>query len=108
MKSPDNELYLLHINEAIKKINKYSKNADFESFSSNEMMQDAVIRQLEIIGEAAVNLSDEFKMSYKKVEWRYIIGMRNRLIHNYIGVDLAAVWETIIKDIPILKKQIEK
>ncbi len=108
MKSSDNNMYLLHIKEAIKKINTYSKNTDFQSFRNNEMMQDAIIRQLSVIGEAAGNLSEEFKSSHKNIEWRYLIGMRNRLIINYIGVDLSAVWETVIKDIPLLEKQINK
>jgi uncharacterized protein with HEPN domain len=108
MKSPDDKIYLLHIKEAIKKINSYVKNLDFERFKKKLIVQDAVIRQFEIIGEAAKRLSEDFKNHNTGIPWKYIIGMRNRLTHNYFGVDINTVWETIVKDIPNLKKEIYK
>jgi len=108
MKNPDDEFYLLHIKEAIKKIDSYVNNLDFEGFKKKLIVQDAVIRQFEIIGEAAKKLSEDFKDRNTNIPWKYIIGMRNRLIHNYFGVDMETVWETIVKDIPDLKKEIYK
>jgi len=69
--------------------------------------QDAIVRKLEIIGEAANNISDKFKARFPDVPWRDIIDMRNRLIHGYFGVDLNIVWQVITKDIPPLHKQIK-
>ena len=108
MKNPDDEIYLQNIKEAIKKINSYVNKLDFEGFKKKLIVQDAVIRQFEIIGEAAKRLSEEFKNNNANIPWKYIIGMRNKLIHNYFGVDIDTVWETIVKDIPNLKKEIYK
>jgi uncharacterized protein with HEPN domain len=65
-----------------------------------------VVRQLEIIGEAAKNLSGEFKLKHGHIPWRQIGGMRDRLTHEYFGVDLKVVWSTIADDLPVLKKQL--
>lgn len=108
MKNPDDEIYLLHIKDAIKKIDSYVNNLDFEGFKKKLIVQDAVIRQFEIIGEAAKRLSEDFKNHNSNIPWKYIIGMRNRLINNYFGVDIDTVWETIVKDIPNLKKEINE
>ena len=97
--------YLQHIIEAISKIEEYaSVGRDF--FMTQSHWQDAVIRRLEIIGEATKNLSSELKTNNPDVPWRRIAGLRDILIHNYMGVDLNAVWDVIQKDIPALKKQV--
>ena len=67
-----------------------------------------MIRQIEIIGEAAKRLSKKTADAHKEIPWRDIVGMRDKLIHGYFGVDIGAVWLTIEKDIPLLKKQIRK
>ncbi len=67
------------------------------------MLQDAVIREIEIIGEATKNISVGFRNGHSGTPWRQIAGMRDRLIHGYFGVDLIAVWDTVIKDIPMLR-----
>jgi uncharacterized protein with HEPN domain len=67
------------------------------------MVQDAVMHQLQIIGEAASRVSTSLKAQSSHIPWRDIIAMRNKLVHDYMGVDLEAVWETARKDIPILK-----
>ena len=76
---------------------------DYEQFVSNEMMVDAVVRQLEIIGEAANNLSSDFRESHPEIPFRDIIDMRNLLIHNYAEINTKVVWETCKTNLPELK-----
>ena len=100
------EVYIKHILDAIAAIERYTKDVSKEQFlnKSNQMMQDAVIRELEVIGEAVKRLSDNLKEKSTDVPWRDIGDMRNILIHEYFGVDLEIVWETLQSDIPQLKK----
>lgn len=77
------------------------------SFNLKDMIQDAVIRRIEIIGEAAKNVSIDFREKYPDIVWKKIAGMRDKLIHGYFIVDVERVWNVIVKDIPALKKQIE-
>jgi uncharacterized protein with HEPN domain len=99
-------MYLEDILEAIKKIEKYTRNLNFEEFSSNEMIIDAVIRNFEVIGEASAKIPDHIKERYPHVEWKEAIGFRNILIHDYFGVDVEAVWDTIQKNLPGFRKNI--
>ena len=94
------------IANGIRKIELYIKNQSFEEFAINEMMVDAVIRNFEVIGEAANRVPDEVRKKYPFVEWSEAIGFRNILIHNYFGIDVEAVWDTIKGNIPELKKHI--
>lgn len=100
----DNKLYLGHIRDAIEKIEKYISDVDYEQFVSNDMMVDAVLRELAVIGEATNNLSDDFRQSHPTVPFRDIIDMRNILIHNYTDVDIKVVWEACKKNLPELKR----
>ena len=102
----DNKVYLTHIFDAIDKIEKYTEGKNSKEFMSNSMVQDAVIRQIEIIGEAAKRVSSTIRKSNPKIPWKDIAGMRDKLIHGYFGVDLDAVWETVKKDVPVLKQQV--
>jgi uncharacterized protein with HEPN domain len=104
----DDRTYLLHILEAIEKIENYISTAGFDSFSSNNMMIDAVVRELEIIGEASRNLSDEFQERHFEIPWYKIKAMRNVLIHEYFGVNLKVVWDTCRNDMPTLKTFVQK
>jgi uncharacterized protein with HEPN domain len=98
--------YIDHILDCIRKINKFSKGLTVNEFRYNELVQDAVIRNIEIIGEASKKITSETKKNYPDIPWKEISGMRDKLIHDYLGVDVDVVWETIKKDIPALRKQI--
>lgn len=81
---------------------------DARAFSSNALVQDAVIRNIEIIGEAASKLPADFRKAHKEMEWEDIIGMRNKLIHAYSDVDSAIVWDVVEHDLPALEEKIGK
>ena len=100
----DESAYIEHIRDSILRIEKYTNEMSESEFKSNELVQDAVIRQLQIIGEAAKKLSDGTRTSYPDVQWKDIAGMRDKLIHDYFGVDLGAVWDTVTNDLPGLRK----
>ncbi|HEY5615926.1 MAG TPA: DUF86 domain-containing protein [Bacteroidota bacterium] len=104
----DDAVYLKHIRDAISKIEAYTKRVSKPSFLKNTLIQDGVIRQLEIIGEATKRLSDKFRDENSDIEWQDIAGMRDKLIHNYLGVDVEKVWLTIQKDVPMLKKEVSR
>ena len=97
-------LYVRHILEASNRIGDYTSEMDRASFLRQPMVQDAVVGQLEIIGEAVKHLSVEFRERYPQLRWRDIAGMRDKLIHDYIGVDMEAVWRTVEDDVPPLRR----
>jgi uncharacterized protein with HEPN domain len=101
-------LFIQDILENIKDIESFSKGTSKESFMNDKLKQKAIIRSLEIIGEAVKNITNSFREKYLDVEWTKIAGMRDIIIHGYFRVDLDAVWNVIKKDLPKLKKQIEK
>lgn len=102
------EAYLKHILDAISKVEKFMEGVTKEGFFENVEKQYAVLRALEIIGEATKNLGRDLKKKYREVPWKDIAGMRDKLIHQYFGVNLELVWETVKKRIPELKEQIYK
>ncbi len=93
--SRDYRLYLDDILEAIKQIRSYVEGQDEKSFANDRKTQDAVARNLEIIGEAAKSLPDSFKETTCKIDWRKITGMRNILVHEYFGINLPIVWDVV-------------
>lgn len=104
---PNNiDLYLSDIKIAIRKIQKFTRGISFENFSADEKTIDAVIRNFEIIGEASKNIPTEFKNKHKKIPWQKMIGLRNKMIHEYSGVDLEILWKTVEEDLPGLKKSL--
>jgi uncharacterized protein with HEPN domain len=106
---PKNDIaYTEHILKCIKKIRKFVRGIDKNEFSKNELLQDAVIRNFEVIGEASKKISADFKKNYCNVPWKEISGMRDKLIHDYLGVDTDVIWKTIEQDLPALFKEIKK
>lgn len=102
------KILLSHIRECIEAIEEYTKDVDKEMFMVDDEKQDAIVRRLEIIGEATTNLEKQFKQDYPDVPWQDISDMRNRLVHQYFEVDLNLVWQVVQKDIPELKENILK
>lgn len=100
------KIRIQHILDAIYQIEDYMQNITFETFSSNKMLVDAVVRQLEIIGEASNHLSSEIKIAYTNIEWKQIVGLRNILIHEYFSVDVPLVWSVLQYDLPNFKNTI--
>lgn len=100
--------YLKHILDTISDIESFTENVTKEKFFENREKQYAVLRAIEIIGEATKNLSKELKSKHPQIPWKDIAGMRDKLIHQYFGVDLKLVWETIKNKLPELKKQLSK
>lgn len=103
----DDMIYLEHILKQIEKI-QFSTSIKRKEFLDDIDVQDATMRRLEIIGEAAKNISSSIKKKYPQVEWRKISGARDVLIHAYFSVDLDLVWDIVKKDLPKLKKQLKE
>lgn len=104
----ENSIRLRHILEAIERIEKYLQGFDEAKFQTDLLHQDAVLRQLEIIGEASKNLSDDLRAANPQVEWRKMAGTRDRLAHGYFSVDTEIVWRITQDFLPVLKKQVEE
>jgi len=98
--------YIDNIIDCIRKIKEFSSGLTLKDFKTNELVQDAIIRNIEIIGEASKKISKNTKQTYHKIPWKEIAGMRDKLIHDYLGVDVIVVWKTIHQDIPALEKLI--
>jgi len=104
----DPKIFLKHILESIEEIEGFIKEISEEEFSRDVKTQDAVVRRIEVIGEAVKNLPLAFRKKYSEVEWREIAGTRDKLIHHYFGIEMSIVWATCKKDLPKLKKQVSK
>ena len=107
MKS-DEAVYLQPILDAVARVEVYLQGVDEVTFKQNTLIQDGVIRQIEVIGEAAKRLSEGLRTRYAHIPWQDIAGMRDKLIHGYFGVDIETVWLTVKDDLPVLKAQVLK
>ena len=101
----NDRVYLKHILDAIGKIEQYVS-VGFDEFMAHSHWQDATVRQLEIIGEATKRLSEELRGQHPEMPWRRISGLRDVLIHRYMGVDLNAVWQVTQQNVPELREQV--
>jgi uncharacterized protein with HEPN domain len=102
------DLLLDDILESIGRIEQYVKNLSFEEFSNDQKSVDAVIRNLEIAGEAANRLPDDFKEKYGEIEWHKVVGLRHRIVHDYFGIDLEIIWQILHKDLPALRDALKQ
>lgn len=104
----DDSIYIDHILNSINRILDYISGKDREAFDADLVTQDAIVRQLEVIGEATKRVSNELRSKHPDIPWSDMAGMRDVLIHDYIDVDLGVVWKTASEDIPTLKALIIK
>jgi len=100
----DDLVYIEHIQSSIDRIRSYAEGFDYDSFLQNQVVQDAIVRQLEIIGEATKRISNQYRNKYPQIPWKVMAGMRDKLIHDYIDVDFRMVWSTTTVDIPELHR----
>ena len=103
--SKDN-LYLIHIHECLARVTEYTSGGQSE-FMEDTKTQDAVLRNLQIMGESTQRLSDTIKAANPQVEWRELAAFRNILVHNYLGMDLSQIWQIITDDLPPFEQQID-
>jgi len=100
--------YIQDVLTSLQEIEDFTKNMNFETFIRDKKTVNAVIRSLEVMGEAVKNIPEETRNRYPEISWKYIAGMRDKLIHEYHGVDLEIVWEVVKKEAPPLKPLFEK
>ena len=103
--------YLLHMLEAADRVLEYTAGVTEEQFVANQMLQDAVVRNIEVIGEASNNLLEvgpEFAAKYPSIPFAQVYGMRNRVAHGYFAVSTAMIWDSVQVDVPDLRRQIVK
>jgi len=103
MKKRNDRVYLSDVLDAIQRIEEYMRGVSYDAFFDDNLRQDAVVRQLEIIGEACRRISADVQDRYSDIPWVDIIGMRHKIAHDYFKVDLETVWDTILDDLPFLK-----
>lgn len=101
------KLYLEDILEAIQKIEDFTRGMALEGFSRDVKTIDAVVRNVEVIGEAARKVPEKLRLQHPAVPWKQVVGARDKVIHEYFGVDLDIIWKTVVEDLPNFKHQIE-
>ena len=108
MSEKDPFIFIEHMLESVADIESFMKGISKQSLSNNKEKLNAVVRSIEIIGEAAKSVPTSFKKKYPEILWKEIIGTRDVLIHHYFGIDVNILWNIATKDLPILKKQLIK
>ncbi len=103
----DPKIFIGHIVESIELIESYSKELTTDKFKKSKVLQDAIIRRLEIIGEAVKNLSKSFREKHHGIPWKQMAGMRDVLIHEYFDVDLSLTWSVVKIELPAIKVKLE-
>jgi len=101
-------LFIEDILENIKDIESFSKGLTKDKLEKSKLKQNAIVRSLEVIGEAVKNIPESFRKKYPKIPWKRIAGLRDVIIHAYFGINFERIWGVIKKDLPNLKEQIEK
>ncbi len=107
MSCKDNRVYIEHMLMCIEKINRYTEGSK-EKFFDSPLLQDAVIRNLQVLAESSQRISDDLKRIHAEVAWRDISGFRNILVHDYLGIDCDTIWSVVEQDIPALYKSLKK
>ncbi len=100
--------YILDIRESLKEVKEFTHGIDLEDFLKDKKTTNAVIRSLEVLGEAAKKIPEEMRQRYPEVPWRRMTGMRDKLIHEYHGVDLETIWSVVKTELPPLESHVEK
>ena len=102
------DLLLQDIWDAIAKVERYTAGLTQQAFFEDDKSTDAVVRNLEVIGEAANRLPQEFKAEHSEVEWSKIVGLRHRIVHDYFGIDLEIIWQILQHDLPVFKSDLAR
>ncbi|MCD4813012.1 DUF86 domain-containing protein [bacterium] len=100
--------YLRDILDAIRETQEFTQDSSFKLFLSDKKTINAVVRSLEVIGEAAGKIPEEIRQKYPEIPWKRMIGMRNKLMHEYFGVDYTIVWTVVKEELPLLLNEFEK
>jgi uncharacterized protein with HEPN domain len=108
MTAIDDLTRIRHMRDAGKEILEFAAGSTQASLAANRMLQLAIVKDLEIIGEAANNVSPECQSQYQYIPWRAMVGMRNRLVHAYFGIDFEVIWQTVQQDLPPLIQSLER
>ncbi|MDP4655795.1 MAG: DUF86 domain-containing protein [Algoriphagus sp.] len=108
MSKRSSDLLLLDMKEAAEKILKYTKGLSFEDFLADDKTIDAVVRNFEIIGEASLRIDEDFRFEHPQIEWKKLRGFRNRIVHDYFGIDYEIVWSILSKDLEELVFQLDQ
>jgi len=102
------QLFLADMLASIEKIERYTAGVDFERFTGDDLLVDAVVRNLEIIGEAARHIPEQVRQRYPEVPWQRVVGLRNIVVHEYFAVDVKIVWTIVRENLPGLKVALQR
>jgi uncharacterized protein with HEPN domain len=108
MKNKDDLVFIEHILDSINAIEEFSRDLERKDLATSRLKQSAIVREIEIIGEAVKNISDSLKIKHPEIGWREIAGTRDKMIHHYFGVDLNIIWDIVKINLPDLKRKILK